>query len=294
MRFRLNEKNIKFVLVAPAIVILLAVAIYPTVFSLYLAFCSWELTGGPYAQIVPVFTGLKNFERLLQDHRFWRDVQTTVSFVVSSVGLEFLIGLGLALILNTEIRGRKYWRVIFLVPMMMTPVAVGYTWRMMYHMERGPLNYLLSFLFIPAQNWMGDRTIALFSCVLMDVWEWTPFMILVLLAGLQSIPVEPYEAAIVDGASKVQIFRYVTFPLLYPVIVVGVLLRALEAFKVFDIIYVTTAGGPALSTEAVTLYVQIIGLRELSLGYASAVAYVLLIMVIALTLIFISWMRRRG
>jgi len=140
---------------------------------------------------------------------------------------------------------------------------------------------------------LDDPAISLFSIVLIDAWEWTPFMFLALLAGLQALPVDPYEAAIIDGASKTQVFRHVTLPLLSPVIVVACLIRSIDAFKIFDVIYVTTAGGPGTSSETVTMYAQTIGMRYLSLGYASTLAFTLLISVVVVALIFINKMRKQ-
>jgi len=291
---RVSYRDPKLLLIAPTVLLLLVLTIFPLIFSLYLAFCKWELSGGKYAVTTPVFIGLENFLKLASDERFFDTLVNTVVFVGGSVTSELIIGLGLALLLSREIRGRKYLRVMFLLPMMMTPVAVGYTWRMLYHPTNGPLNYLLTLAGIMNYpvNWMGDTKIALFSMILIDVWEWTPFMFLVFLAGLQALPIDPYESARMDGASRWQIFRYITLSALSPIIAVAVLLRSVEAFKIFDIIYVTTAGGPGTATEPVTMYVQILALRELSLGYASAVAYALLAMVIFLAVLFIAKMRK--
>jgi multiple sugar transport system permease protein len=204
-----------------------------------------------------------------------------------------ILGFSLALILNRDMRGQRFFRVLFLLPMMSTPVAVGYMFRMILNSQWGPMNHFLSLLGIPAVGWMDNPAISLFSVVLIDAWEWTPFMFLALLAGLQALPVEPYESAVTDGASKLQLFRYVTLPLLSPVIVAASLLRSIDAFKIFDIIYVTTGGGPGTTSETVTMYAQTIGMRYLSLGYASAIAFTLLMAVVLVATIFINRMRRQ-
>lgn len=265
-------------------------AIFPTIYSAYLTFCSWELSGA--FQLSPVFNYGQNWIRLVNDKRFWADLITTLVFAGGTVGIEFFVGLGMAVLLNREMVGRGLLRVMFLVPMMATPVVVGYTFRMLFNMENGPINYFLSLVGIPGPNWLGDSAVALPALILADAWEWTPFMILVLLAGLQAIPTDPYEAAVVDGAGSWQIFRHITFPMLTPVMIVAVILRLVEALKLFDIAYVVTAGGPGLSTESLTLYVQTLGLRQLSFGYASTASYGLLVVVIIVATIFLNQMRR--
>lgn len=286
----MNEKYIKFIFLVPCIVYLLALGIFPLIYNVYLSAHWIELTAGPEAVR---FAGFENYVKLSQDWRFWDTLRNTFLFVVSAVGLELLIGFGLALILNREMRGGKFFRVLFLMPMMSTPVAVGYMFRMILNPQWGAMNHFLSLAGIPPVRWLDDPAISLFSIVLIDAWEWTPFMFLALLAGLQALPVDPYEAAIIDGASKTQVFRHVTLPLLSPVIVVACLIRSIDAFKIFDVIYVTTAGGPGTSSETVTMYAQTIGMRYLSLGYASTLAFTLLISVVVVALIFINKMRKQ-
>lgn len=285
----MNQKYVKFILLAPCLLYLLAMAIFPLVYDLFLSTQHIELTAGPQS----TFIGLGNFINLSQDARFWDTLRNTVVFVVLAVGLELIVGFSLALILNRDMRGQRFFRVLFLLPMMSTPVAVGYMFRMILNSQWGPMNHFLSLVGIPAVGWMDNPAISLFSVVLIDAWEWTPFMFLALLAGLQALPVEPYESAVTDGASKLQLFRYVTLPLLSPVIVAASLLRSIDAFKIFDIIYVTTGGGPGTTSETVTMYAQTIGMRYLSLGYASAIAFTLLMAVVLVATIFINRMRRQ-
>lgn len=285
----LKQRYVKFILLAPCILYLLSMAIFPLIYDVYLSTQWIELTAGPETR----FVGLGNFIKISQDGRFWDTLRNTVVFVLSAVGLEFIIGFGLALILNREMRGQRFFRVLFLMPMMSTPVAVGYMFRMILNSEWGPMNHFLSLVGIPRVDWLGNPAISLLSIVLIDAWEWTPFMFLSLLAGLQALPADPYEASIIDGASRWQVFRYVTLPLLSPVIVAASLLRSIDAFKIFDVIYVTTAGGPGTSSETVTMYAQTIGMRYLSLGYASAIAFTLLIAVVLVLTIFINRMRKQ-
>src|SRR5581483_8031889 len=198
------------------------------------------------------------------------------------------------LLLNQEIRFRRFFRVAFLIPMMLTPAAVGYIGRMLFNESQGPINDILKRIGLPAVPWLSNQSLALPSLILLDAWEWVPFMIIVLLAGLQSLPPEVFESAQVDGASSWAIFRHVTFPMLAPVSITVVLIRALEAFKLFDIVMVMTGGGPGTATETVTMYAYTVGMKNGNLGYASAIAYSLLVMVIIFSTIFLNTLRKRA
>jgi len=275
----------------PTVILILALSIFPLIFSLVLAFMSWDLSrleGGVR------FIGLKNFATLVSDPRFWNTARVTVFFVVGSVGLQYILGLGLALLLNQEIRFRRFFRVAFLVPMMLTPAAVGYVGRMLFNESMGPINDIIQRLGGPMIPWLSNSRLALPSLILLDTWEWVPFMTIVLLAGLQSLSPEVFECARVDGASEWKIFSNIIFPMLAPVSITVVLIRALEAFKLFDIVMVMTGGGPGTATETVTMYAYIVGMKFGNLGYASAIAYSLLIMVVIFSTIFLNSLRGRA
>jgi multiple sugar transport system permease protein len=166
--------------------------------------------------------------------------------------------------------------------MMATPVAVGYTWRMLYHVTNGPINHILGLLHLPIMPWLSSGRTALMSIIITDVWQWTPFVFVILLAGLRSLPTEPFEAAAVDGASRIQTFFSLTLPMISSILFVVILLRLVEAIKIFDIIFVMTAGGPGITTESSTMYAKIVGLGQFRLGYGAAIAYVLMILSIIL------------
>ena len=275
----------------PTVLLILALSIFPLFFSLVLGFMSWDLSrleGGVR------FIGLQNFATLVSDSRFWNTARVTLMFVVGTVGLQYVLGLGLALLLNQEIHFRRFFRVAFLVPMMLTPAAVGYLGRMLFNESMGPINDIIKHLGGPTIPWLSNPTMALPSLILLDTWEWVPFMTIVLLAGLQSLPPEVFEGARVDGANEWNIFRHITFPMLAPVSITVVLIRALEAFKLFDIVMVMTGGGPGTATETVTMYAYIVGMTNGNLGYASAIAYSLLIMVIIFSTIFLNSLRGRA
>jgi len=275
----------------PTVLLILALSIFPLIFSLALSFMSWDLSrlqGGVR------FIGLQNFATLVADTRFWNTARVTVFFVLGSVGLQYILGLGLALLLNQEIHFRRFFRVTFLVPMMLTPAAVGYVGRMLFNESMGPINDIIHHLGGPVIPWVSNSKMALPSLILLDTWEWVPFMTIVLLAGLQSLPPEVFECARVDGANDWDIFRRITLPMLAPVSITVVLIRALEAFKLFDIVNVMTGGGPGTATETVTMYAYIVGLKNGNLGYASAIAYSLLIMVIIFSTVFLNSLRSRA
>ncbi len=286
-----RDRGASYAFLMPTILLILALSVFPLVFSLVLAFMSWDLSrleGGIR------FIGLQNFATLIADTRFWNTARVTVFFVVGAVTLEYCLGLGIALLLNQEIRFRRFFRVAFLIPMMLTPAAVGYIGRMLFNESQGPINDILKRIGLPAVPWLSNQSLALPSLILLDAWEWVPFMIIVLLAGLQSLPPEVFESAQVDGASAWETFRHITFPMLAPVSITVVLIRALEAFKLFDIVMVMTGGGPGTATETVTMYAYTVGMKNGNLGYASAIAYSLLVMVIIFSTVFLNTLRRRA
>jgi multiple sugar transport system permease protein len=283
-----RDRGASIAFLTPTALLILALSIFPLIFSLVLAFMSWDLSrleGGVR------FIGLKNFATLIADSRFWNTSRNTIFFVVGAVGLQYVLGLGLASLLNQEIRFRRFFRVAFLVPMMLTPAAVGYVGRMLFNESMGPINDIIQHLGGPVIPWISNSKMALPSLILLDTWEWVPFMTIVLLAGLQSLPPEVFECARVDGAGEWYIFRHITLPMLAPVSITVVLIRALEAFKLFDIVMVMTGGGPGTATETVTMYAYTVGMKNGNLGYASAIAYSLLIMVIIFSTIFLNSLR---
>jgi len=218
---------------------------------------------------------------LFTDERFWNALSNTVFIVAIAVPLEYILGLALALALNTKIKGRAVFRVVFLIPMMLTPIAVGYMWRMLFNITRGPINHILPTLGLSPVGWLTTMGVVLYSIIITDIWHWTPLVFLILFAGLQSIPQELTEAARIDGASGWQLFRYVTFPLLIPASLAAILLRGMETFKIIDEIYIMTGGGPGLSSESMTLFGYSLGLRAFDLAYGATIAFSLFITVLS-------------
>jgi multiple sugar transport system permease protein len=198
-----------------------------------------------------------------------------------------LCGLGLALLLNSDIRGRRIFVSFLLIPLVMPPIVISLSWKMMYDYGWGVVNYLLSLLGLEPVYWLSDPAIALYAIIFTDVWHLTPFVMLIFLAGLQSLPTEPYEAAQIDGASHWQVFRDVTLPLLRPTILVVLLLRTIDGSKVFDKVFVMTGGGPGTATETLITHIYRNAFRGLDLGYAAAMSFMMLIVLAVLGTIYI-------
>jgi multiple sugar transport system permease protein len=290
---KLNKRTIPLLFVLPAVVTLLAITVYPLLYELRLAFMSWELAiGAP-----PRFVGLKNFADILfKDGRFWSSMRVTVILMTVGVAIQLGIGTGLALLLNRLRSWRTPLVSLFLIPVMIAPVVAGFQFRMIYHDQFGPLNYLIELLTFGAWRgfaWIANPKVALFAIMMTDVWQWTPFLMVIVLAGLQSISPELYEAARVDGGTAWQIFWRITAPLLLPLVVIGLLIRAMDCFKLFDIIYLVTGGGPGNVTETVSFYTYLQGFKFFSLGYTAAMAFLQLVVIIVIAQIFLRFLKRQ-
>jgi multiple sugar transport system permease protein len=285
------EKHMPLFFILPCVFILVAVSVFPFVYSLWLSFNSWEMGMG----LPRKFVGLANYGRLFTEDRFWNSMTNMGEVLIFGVSSQFIIGLTLAMLLNRAFRARSLITTLFLLPMMIAPVVVGCNWKMIYHYTYGPLNYILKALHLSNEgvNWLGSIKVAMPSVILSDTWEWTPFMMIVLLAGLQSIPEELYEAAKVDGASGWQLFWYITIPVLKPIIIIVLLIRTMDAFKLFDLVVLLTQGGPAGASETVSYYNYLAGFKYFDLGYAAAMAYVQLIVIIIIANVFLKFLPKR-
>ena len=266
---------------APAIAVLLALSIYPLIYSITISLQQETAAG--------ITWGLGNFARLLSDNFFLTALAHTFVYAVSALTCEFLLGLGLALLLNKQIRGRGVFRASLLIPMMLPAVAVGVIWRLMLNPNFGAINETLKQVGINTESftWTASPKLAMLSVIAVDVWQWTPFVFLVLLAGLQAIPQEPYEAALIDGSSRWQTFRHVTLPLLKPSILIVLLLRTMDLLRVFDQIFILTEGGPGFATETISLYIYRTAFRFFDFGYAAAMSFVLLALTNVISAIYI-------
>lgn len=290
---RLRKRKVPILFVLPAAIFLLAFTVFPLVYELRLAFMSWELTTSTPA----AFVGLENFATILfHDARFWNSIRVTFTLIVLGVTIQVVLGTGLALLLNGLPRGRTFLVSLFLLPVMIAPVVVGFQFRMIYHDQFGPLNHVIELLTGGRWRglaWIADPQVSLIAIMVADIWQWTPFLMLIVLAGLQSISPEILEAAEVDGATPAQIFWRVMLPLLLPVIVIGVLIRIMDSFKLFDIIYLVTGGGPGNVTETISFYTYLQGFKFFSLGYTAAMAILQLIVITFIAQVFINFQKRQ-
>ncbi|HET7911199.1 MAG TPA: sugar ABC transporter permease, partial [Pseudolabrys sp.] len=235
------DRRLKFVFLAPAIIVLIALTAFPTVYMFVAAFVKFDAS----APLNSKFAGIDNFLRLFTDDKFHNALINTAVFSIVAVALEFVLGLAFALLVDTYIRRANFIKTLLILPMMMPTIVVAITWKLMYQPQFGVINDLLGRIGVPPLLWAASVKTAMPSIILIDIWEWTPFIFLMCLAGLASLPQEPFEAAELDGASAFQKFRDLTLPFLKPVIVVTLLLRIMDAFRLFDQVYVLTLGGPA-------------------------------------------------
>ncbi|HUQ79203.1 MAG TPA: sugar ABC transporter permease [Patescibacteria group bacterium] len=254
-------------MVAPTVVLLLSLVIFPTLYLLGLSLSRWDVTDSPSA----IFIGFGNFIRLLtDDSEFIAALGRSVFFVAIAVPLEFAFGLGLALLMNRRLPAIRMIRTLLVMPMAMTPIVAGMVWLILLNPNYGLINSLLRIFGIEGPAWTADPTWSLPAIILVDVWQWTPFMFLVLTAGLLALPQDLLEAARVDGASNWQEFRYVVLPLLRRVALLAILIRAIDSWKVFDTIFALTKGGPGTATETLNFYAYVQGFQWFHLGYAAA------------------------
>lgn len=265
--------------IAPSFVVMAVILVYPLGYSLWLSFHRWTLR--TFKQGIP-FVGLENYRQLFSNPEFWSSLRITFTFVLLAITLEFVLGMALALLLNHDLKAKGLIRSFILLPMMCTNVVIGLTWRLLFNYEFGIINYYLTALGFGPVEWLSSPKIALWSVILVDVWNTTSFVALMLLAGLQSLPEEPFEAARIDGANSLQTFLYLTLPLLRQTILVALLWRLIDTFRIFDVVYLLTAGGPARATETVSIYIYRYGFQAFNLGFASAASYIMIVIMLFL------------
>ncbi len=287
-RVSLRERHFAWLFPGPATLVLLLMMAFPVAYTLYLSFTNWTPTAVGTAQWI----GLSNYIKLLtNDERFMNALGRTLWFTIAGVSIQCVLGVGLALIFNREFAGRGFLRTIFLMSMVATPVAIALVWMMILDINTGILNYILRTLAGVRVAWLSDRSIVLWSMIMVDTWQWTPFIMIIALAGLSALPTEPYESAVIDGASGPQLFWYLTLPMLRPVLMVALMFRSIDALKTFDIIYVITGGGPAYASETLNLYAFSQGFAYFNMGYASALLALYFILVMGTSLLFIRLRR---
>ncbi len=283
------DRNIRFLFPLPALLIALALFLYPLIELFYLSLTRWSLI----TQEPRTFIGLANFVRAFtQDDHFWSAVWLMLYFALGTLAGQFILGFALAMLLNREFRGESIVRMLMLFPIIATPVAMSLVWVMMLNPMMGIMNYLLSLVGLPPSEWAASSKAVMPTLIMVDVWHWTPFMMLVLLAGLKNLPKDPYEAAVIDGASRVQVFFKITLPLMQPYIVLVVILRLIQNLKVFDEIFIISRGGPMRASETLNLMIYHQAFTAMNYGYACALGLFLLLVILAISLVVFRYRER--
>lgn len=231
-------------------------------------------------------TGFENYARIMSNAQFWSSLWLTVKYSIVTVVAEFVIGLGIALLLNAVVKTKPIYFAILTIPMAMSPVSVALIWRMLLQPNLGIMNHMMETVGLPRLDWLGSSDLALWSMAAIDIWQQTSFVVLILAAGLASLPRDPYEAAEVDGAGKIQQFWYLTLPMLRPVAAIAVIIQLINEFRTYDLTYVLTKGGPGTSTEVLSFFAYRQAFLGLSLNEGSAAAFILLLIVLAITILF--------
>jgi multiple sugar transport system permease protein len=281
-----NYARIYWPFVAPAGLVVAAVIVLPWAFTLVMSVHEWKVGSDP------LFVGLANYVRLFTDDRFGWAVLRTLYFTAGAVLFPMLLGVFAAVVFAREFPLRGLARTVFILPMMATPVAVGLVWTMMFHPQLGVLNYLLTSAGLPPSSWSYDAGTVIPTLVLVETWQWTPLVMLIVLGGLASLPQEPYEAAKLDGASAWQMFRHISLPLVWPHIMVALVIRTIDALKAFDTIFVISNGGPGTASETINIFLYQTAFAYYDMGYASAMTVVFFALILLVSLVLFTGRRR--
>lgn len=286
---RKRNRRIFMIFLLPAMLVLFLTTIYPMLYAGYLSFRSYDLA----KPFVPrVFVGWANYQQVLTSGDFLNALSITFQLMVITLSIQLVVGVGLALLVTQRLPGMGIARTLLLIPMMISPVIVGLVWLFLYFPELGYLNYFLSFVGLDPIPWITSPNWALWAIAIADIWQWTPFIMMGTAAALTSLSPEPYEAARIDGNTRWQVFRHVTLPQLKPVLVSLVFLRAIDAFKIYDIIFVLTKGGPGDSTEVLSLYIYRQSFTFWQMGVGAAASFVSLIIIVVLITLFFKSLNR--
>lgn len=273
------DKRLNYIFTVPTIIFVLGMVLFPIIYTFALSFHSWRMS----ANIPWEFVGLDNYLTLFSDSRFLDSVGRTFLFSAIALIFEVVLGIAIALFLNRTFFGKNMVKTAFLLPMVATPVAIGMVWKLIYEPNIGILNTVIRDMGGPKIDWLGNSDIALYSLIVVDIWQWTPFVMLIILAGLTSIPTDPYESAMIDGANRWQIITKITLPLLRPTIYTAVLLRLIDVLKTFDIIYSMTQGGPGYATETMNIlsFRQAFEFMQFGQSGATLIVFFVIVMLIA-------------
>ena len=272
----MSDTRYSLLLITPAMLIILFFALIPLFYAIDVSFRHADLTMGGIQQ----FVGLDNYRTVLREPQFWNAIRVTLQFTVSAVVVEMGLGILIAFLVNGVTKGKGIIRSLLILPLATAPAVTGLFWRYLYDTQFGLFNYFLGLVGLPQPNWLGDVHLGLFSLIIFDVWQWTPFVTLIVLAGLQSLPREPFEAAELDGASTFRVLRKLTFPMLMPVLTLVGVLRTIDSLRLYDSVATLTRGGPGNVTETMTYYLYRQGLVFFRMDYASTMALLFLYAVV--------------
>lgn len=284
-----TDRAASWVFLTPTLIFLGITALFPLLYSVYLSFFRLKLN---LPNQVPVFVGLENYVKMFTDKMLHVSTWNTLVFAVLSVALELVLGLMVAMIICSDKMWARVVTSIFMIPMIMAPVAVGTMWRMMLDASTGVINYFLSFFGVAPISWLADPFMAKISILLVNVWQLTPWVTVICAAGLKALPGECIQAALVDGATPRQVFWKIVLPLMKPVLVIVLMIRFIDAFKVFDTVYVMTNGGPGTATEMLPNFIYKQGLKYYDAGYAAALAIVFVVVMTLISLFFLKWRKK--
>ena len=286
----LSDRALAWMFVGPTILLLLAINIFPLIWTIYLSFTNYR--ANQPGRVVD-WVGIKNYVRLLNKDDIWGYMQATAHFVTWSIALQVVIGFGLALLINRQFKGHGFWTTVILLPMMLSPAVVGVFWTYLYQPQNGIFNYIINF-FVDAGNFsmIGDVALAPWSIIIVDTWMWAPYVMLICLAGLRSIPDYLYEAAEVDRASPWRQFWHITLPMVLPFLLLAVLFRGIENFKMFDMVVELTSGGPGSTTEVASINLKREAFEKWRTGYSSAFAIILFVTVFGLANIYVKFLNK--
>jgi multiple sugar transport system permease protein len=273
---------------APAAAVALLVILFPWVFTIFMSLHDWKVTGET------PFVGLANYAKMLQDERFLWAIVRTGWFTAGTVIVPMLLGVWAAVCFASQFKLRGLARTLFVLPMMATPVAIALVWTMMFHPQLGVLNYLLTSVGLPPSSWVYDSSTVIPTLIMVETWQWTPLVMLIVLGGIASLPQEPYEAAILDGAGAWQMFRHITLPLVWPFIMVAAIIRLIDALKTFDTIYVITLGGPGTSSETLNILLYQTAFAYYDLGYGSAIVVVFFLLILLISMLLLRVRQREA
>ena len=276
-------------LLLPAVIVILAVLIYPIAYGFYRSFFNFQMTLSPEQ----TFIWFANYRKLFTNPDFLNSMRVTAQFTLMTVASELVIGLGLALLLMLELPYRAVFRAFILLPLMVPPLVSGLLWRLMYDHELGVLSYFIRLVGVEPPVFLGDPKIALMAVSATEVWRATPFMVLVMLAALQSVPSDLHEAAQIDGAGAFDRFRSITFPLILPVVLIALLFRTVDVLRTFDLVYLLTQGGPGTTTEVLSMFIYRYGFQSFDMGLTSAASMILFVLTLVVCIVYLRLIIRR-